>query len=347
MSETVTTLRQVHRLTPLPETFWRGVMDAPWRYDLFQLLRRVDAQGGERYPLGRAPLPKFEPLRIGQQPSMSFAPSTVAQVRQRAQSGLHEVSILSFGMFGPNGPLPVHMTEYARERIHHHQDDSLAAFADLFHHRLTLLFYRAWADAQPAVSLDRADNKRFDRYLASLIGMGQPGQMAKGSLSPHARFTHAGHLTRHSRDPEGLEKILRNYFKVPVKLAMNVPQWMPLSTREQAQLGAGRRLPRLGQSAFLGVAVRDVQHKFRIEIGPLSAEEYDRFLPGEAWVTALRDWVRQYLGLEYQWDTQILLRADAVRGAALGGGGRLGYNTWLGQQPLPIPRGDLVFSAEL
>lgn len=52
MSETVTTLRQVHRLTPLPETFWRGVMDAPWRYDLFQLLRRVDAQGGERYPLG-------------------------------------------------------------------------------------------------------------------------------------------------------------------------------------------------------------------------------------------------------------------------------------------------------
>ncbi|MEE6801926.1 type VI secretion system baseplate subunit TssG, partial [Escherichia coli O8:H10] len=75
--------------------------------------------------------------------------------------------------------------------------------------------------------------------------------------------------------------------------------------------------------------------------------EYDRFLPGEAWVTALRDWVRQYLGLEYQWDTQILLRADAVRGVALGGGGRLGYNTWLGQQPLPIPRGDLVFSAEL
>jgi type VI secretion system protein ImpH len=39
-----------------------------------------------------------------------------------------------------------------------------------------------------------------------------------------------------------------------------------------------------------------VQHKFRIEIGPLSAEEYNRFLPGEAWVTELRDWVRQYLG---------------------------------------------------
>ncbi len=70
----------------LPDAFWHGVREAPWRYDLFQLLRRIDAQGGERYPLGRAPLPKFEPLRIGQQPSMSFAPSTLAQ-RAAARRG--------------------------------------------------------------------------------------------------------------------------------------------------------------------------------------------------------------------------------------------------------------------
>lgn len=157
--------------------------------------------------------------------------------------------------------------------------------------------------------------------------MGQPGQMDNGSLSSHARFTHAGHLTRHGRDPEGLEKILRSYFKAPVKLVSNVPQWMPLSTREQAQLGAGRRMPRMGESAFLGVAVRDVQHKFRIEIGPLSAEEYNRFLPGEAWVTELRDWVRQYAGVEFEWETRVILRADAVQGATLGSHGRLGYNT--------------------
>lgn len=206
MSEVAPATLRVHRLTPLPDAFWRGVRETPWRYDLFQLLRRIDARGGERYPLGRAPLPKFEPLRIGQQPSMGFAPSTVAEVRQREENGLHEVSILSFGLFGPNGPLPVHMTEYARERIHHHQDHSLSAFADLFHHRLTLLFYRARADAQPAVSLDRDDNRRFEGYLASLIGMGQPAQMSKGSLSAHARFTHAGHLTRHGRDPEGWRK---------------------------------------------------------------------------------------------------------------------------------------------
>lgn len=332
--------------SPLSEDFWRCVMEAPWRYDLFQLLRRLDAQGGERYPLGRAPRPRFELLRIGQTPSMGFAPATLVSAGKRKNSELHEVSILSFGLFGPNGPLPVHITEYVRERKHHHHDDSLNAFADLFHHRLTLLFYRAWADAQPTVSLDRGDNHHFENYLASLIGMGQPGQMAMGKLSPHARFTHAGHLSRHARDPEGLEKILRNYFKVSVRIVSNIPQWVPLSLCNKACLGNERRLPRLGISAFIGDVVRDVQYKFRIELGPLSAEEYVCFLPGGLRVNELHDWVRQYLGIEYQWDVRLRIRADAVPGTTLGGDGRLGYSTWLGLQPLSIARGDLVFSVE-
>ncbi len=105
-------------------------------------------------------------------------------------------------------------------------------------------------------------------------------------------------------------------------------------------------MPRMGESAFLGVAVRDVQHKFRIEIGPLSAEEYNRFLPGEAWVTELRDWVRQYIGVEFEWETRVILHEDAVQGTSLGSNGQLGYNTWLGLQPQPVPRGDLVYRAE-
>ncbi len=197
---------------------------------------------------------------------------------------LHEVSILSFGLFGPNGPLPVHLTEYARERIYHHQDTSLSAFADLFHHRLALLFYRAWADAQPTVSLDRADNKRFEGYLASLIGMGQPGQMDKGSLSSHARFTHAGHLTRHGRDPEGLEKILRSYFKAPVS---NWSKTCRSGCRSPSDAnGRGCRAVAmrhaLGSRPFWASPCAMCSHKFRIEIGPLSAEEYNRFLAGRS-----------------------------------------------------------------
>lgn len=346
MTDALATKTTITRITALPASFWQNVMVAPWRYDLFSLLRRIDAQAGERYPLGRAPLPRFEPLRIGQKPSLGFAPATLAGVSKRESSPVYDVSILSFGLFGPNGPLPVHLTEYARERIDHHQDDTLTAFTDLFHHRLTLLFYRAWADAQPTVSLDRADNRRFEQYVASLIGMGQPGQLDKGSLSPHARFALAGHLTRNGRDPEGLEKILRHYFGVPVQVVENIPQWMPLSPRERARLQAGRHAPRLGESAFLGEAVRDVTHCFRIDVGPLSLSTYRQFLPGDDVAARVRDWVRQYLGIEYKWSLRVLLKHEDVSGTSLGGGERLGYSAWLGTQPLPVPRGDLVFSPE-
>jgi len=46
MSDAATAPLRVHRLTKLPDTFWHGVRETPWRYDLFQLLRRIDAQGG-------------------------------------------------------------------------------------------------------------------------------------------------------------------------------------------------------------------------------------------------------------------------------------------------------------
>ncbi|WP_273876256.1 type VI secretion system baseplate subunit TssG, partial [Serratia marcescens] len=94
---------QINALYRLPDDFWPRLRSAPYKHDLFQLLRRIDAQGGQPYLLGRAPLPRHEMLRLGQEPSLSFAPSTLAQVTPRANSPLHDVSIFSFGLFGPNG----------------------------------------------------------------------------------------------------------------------------------------------------------------------------------------------------------------------------------------------------
>ena len=39
------TRRMSLRLRRLPDRFWDELMQAPWRYDLFQLLRRIDAHG--------------------------------------------------------------------------------------------------------------------------------------------------------------------------------------------------------------------------------------------------------------------------------------------------------------
>ncbi|MEQ2024692.1 type VI secretion system baseplate subunit TssG [Xenorhabdus szentirmaii] len=334
----------IHRTCRLPEDFWQKLMQTPWQFDLFHTLRRIDAQSGAYYMLGSAPLPKYDLLRLGQKASMIFAPSTIFKVEQKKNSTLYDMLIYSFGLFGPNGPMPLHITEYVYTRQYNYQDPTLSAFINLFHHRLILLFYRAWANAQPTVSLDRQDNQRFSHYLACLTGMGLPAQKAPDTISDHARYSLSGHLSRQGHSAEGLEKILLSYFNIPLKIKQNIPQWLKIEARDQARLKAGRNMPRLGQSAFLGIALYDVQYKFRIEVGPLRMSEYESFLPGAPKSQQLRDWVHQYLGMEYAWDVQLILHQADVKGIHLSEPTKLGLNSWLGYIEQPTHRGDLLYT---
>lgn len=315
-------------LSRLPKEFWSDLTASPYDRDLFQLLRRIDAEGGQPFLLGCSPRPSDEILRLGQKPSLSFAASTVASVTSRRNSAVHDILIYSFGLFGPNGPLPLHLTEYVSERVNHYQDESLLAFVNLFHHRLIGLFYRAWANAQQTVSLDRSEQGRFDRYIAHLTGIGEASPAL--NIAPHARYFMAGHLACQSRPPEGLENILHHYFNVPVQIVQFIPQWMAIEKDEQAQLKKGRENARLGLSTFLGLAVRDVTYKFRVVLGPLSKKDYDGFLPGASLYKQLVDWVHQYVGIEFEWEVQLIMASEELNGTSLGGVQRLGLSSWLG-----------------
>ena len=122
----------------------------PWRYGFFALMRRINANPAI-YPVGTALLPEAEPFRLGQKPSLIFAPREIAEARVR--NGKLHIRLFSLGMLGPNGPLPIHVTEIAREREEQRQDPTLCNFLEIFHHRSMTLLYRAWASAQSSVSL--------------------------------------------------------------------------------------------------------------------------------------------------------------------------------------------------
>lgn len=333
-------------LMPSLQRFWQQVAHAPHAYDLYTLLRWVDARAGAPVRLGRAAHPGEEPLRIGQQPSLAFAPATLASATPAHEGALPRVSIYSFGLFGPNGPLPLHLTEYARDRARNHDDPVLSAFADLFHHRLILLFYRAWADAQPTVSLDHGRAARFDAYLASLIHQGLPSQLQRDEIPAHARYFMAGHLVRQTRNPEGLQQILRAYLGVPVEVVELVAHWLPVEPGQRTTLRARSPTRTLGGGAMLGIAVRDVQSKFELRLGPLSREQYRDLLPGTRRARQVAQWVHHYIGLEWAWDMRLILAADQVIGHTLGPGQPLGWGSWLGMRASAADADDLVYPPE-
>lgn len=323
-NRTVTTPKDLVALND----YWHKLQEDPYAHSFYQVLRYIDARSDLLKPIGRNSLPKHEPVRMRQEPSMSFAPSNLTKVdRKPGRPGT--ISILGFGLFGPNGPLPLHITEYVHERIHHHKDHTLSAFADIFHHRLISLFYRAWANSQTTVSLDRKDSA-FSRHVASLISMGVDSLLERDAIYDHVKFYFAGHLARQSRNPEGLVLILKSFFGIDVALKEFIPQWIDIHPEHQIQLGQTPLA--LGKDTILGSRIKDAQHKFRLELGPLKREEYRRFFPKEQKSKELLSWVRQYIGIELAWDVRLLLDKDEVQGIRLGQSGSLGLESFLGHR---------------
>src|SRR3954468_7658263 len=140
--------------------FFSALAATPYRYDFYQTLRRIECLYAERPRWGRAMRPAEEPVRLGQDPDLAFAPAPLASFKPGEQGRPARLQVRLLGLLGPNGPLPLHITEYARERLLHANDPTLSRFLDVFHHRLMTLFYRAWAQAQPHVSRDRPADDR-------------------------------------------------------------------------------------------------------------------------------------------------------------------------------------------
>ncbi len=306
----------------------------PWAFGFLALLRRINARHPELPRLGSARRPSDEPLRLGQAPELSFAPAELHGVAPSQQGRPPRLDVRFFGLFGPNGPLPLHLTEHARQR-RQQGDESFARFADLFHHRLLLLFWRAWAQAQPTVSLDRADDP-FGEQLGSLIGIGAPSLRRRDAAPDAARLFAAGLLVREARNAEGLENLLSLQLGRPVRVECYAGQWLALGERERSRLGGRARgrmaaASRLGQGAVLGRTVWDRQHHIRLELGPLDARAFAELLPDGGRLPELVALLRFYSGDEWGWHLSLQLEPEAAAPVRLGRHGRLGWSSWVGR----------------
>lgn len=328
------------------QAYFRQLEERPFEHDFFQAMRRIECLHPEKPRFGKALRPIDEPLRLGQEASLAFAPTALSALSPGRDGRPPRLEQRFFGMLGANGPLPLHLTEYARERILHAGDLTFARFLDIFHHRFLLLFYRAWAQAQPTVNLDRPQDDRFAAYVGALIGIGASGLQRRDEIGDHAKLFHAGLLVRQVRNAEGLRAWLAGFFRVPVEIEQFVGHWLRLPEEERTRLGVDGDGARLGIGTVIGARVWDRQHKFRIELGPLSLAQYESFLPGGTALPRLVALVRQYLCLELAWDLRLKLAPQQVPETRLGGFGRLGWTSWIGHRDRQGAAGDLILDVE-
>ncbi len=307
----------------------------------FQAMRWLENVYEDCRRFGTAVRPVDEPVRFEQAPSLAFAGSALAAFQGRREGNPARLATFGFGLFGPNGPLPLHLTEYTRD-LQRAGDKALKRFVDVFHHRMLELFYRAWANAQPTVEFDRPAEDKFAIFVGALAGLAMPTAAARTTLPDTVRYHYIGHLATQTRHADGLERILSDYFDVPMRIREFVGHWIDLPDNAKWSLGATPETGSLGTTIALGDRIWVRQDRFRVQAGPLDQHDYVRLMPGGESLRRLVDVVRTYVGDELSWDLQLVLHRDHAESTRLGGRAQLGMNTWLLSRPLERDPSDVI-----
>ena len=247
-----------------------GAEAAAEAFDFFELLRVLERDGRL---FGHGSLPDMEPARLGQHMRLGFATADLADVEEGKEGGPTRVTVANIGLLGPEGPMPLHLTRWVLDRLSQRwfagagarqtSDTTFVDFVNVLQHRMIALFYRAWADAQPAVQVERRSDDRVRSMLRSMAGIGLPGTAGPETQElDGVKLSQAAALARQVDGAERLTLFLSEAFAVPVKLEEFVGVWLPVPARLQSRLG--RAHAAIGKTATIGP--RTFNRQSRIEL---------------------------------------------------------------------------------
>lgn len=362
------------------------VLDIPHKFEFFQAVRELERERlrGEtnRETHSRSDSEKFvavgydgppdrEVIHFRGLPTLNFPPSPICQAEQiyddvDGNPTQVELSVTFLSLFGPNGSLPRHYTERILERLRAHDDPTLMEFINLFHHRALSLFYRAWQKHRltPSVELGRLlpDHEGIDiltRSLMSLCGLSTEHLLDSSHLDIDLLAYYSGHLSRRTGRSEAIQKILAHYFAIPIEIEEFVGRWIKIPEESQTWLqNSPHANCGLGRNTVSGSRVFDQTSLVRVGLGPLRIAQFRRFLPGSESYRILCELLKLLLGVDFDFEVQLILRAEDVPVLELSSsqsstgnpesmGPRLGVDSWLSSHGFEDDVRDVVFRPTL
>jgi type VI secretion system protein ImpH len=307
-------------------------------YPLVQLLERLS--GGP--PVGTSDAAPDERIRFRHDPALSFSTGDVVRVREvapgptqseegeGARARTFEVTTTFLGLTGGVSPLPNYLAEEVAQQDP--DDPRLRDFLDLFHHRLISFVYRARAkyDAPASWRSDLTD--AWSPRLFALLGIDAwepavPGP-PRWQLLRLAPLLADREVTSHTLEVAIREALGPDLGGARVAVEPFVGGWVDIAPEDRNRLG--RSPSRIGVDLVLGRRVVDVAGRFRVVIGPLSAESYPLFVGGEP-VRRAEAMIAGLVAEPIEHEIVLWLSEDAAPPVRLGRS-RLGKDSWLGGQ---------------
>jgi type VI secretion system protein ImpH len=285
--------------------------------------------------------PAREAVRFHHDPRLTFHTADVSRLqRARPSVGLGEdaepqaafdVTTTFLGLSGVVSPLPAHMAEAVA--LEDPERGTLAAFLDVFHHRLLSLLYRLLVKYDyPREYLAGAQDAWSERVLELA---GAPSAQDLEAVPRWQILRLAPLLVSHGRNARTLELALTDVLGPALPGARFtvgefVGAWVALEDQHLVRLGAANSS--LGKDFLLGTKLFDRGGKFKITVGPLGQDDVDRLRPGGDLFALLREVVGLVNVDPLTYDLELVLDAGAAPPLALSRTGttRLGLDSWLG-----------------
>ena len=229
------------------------------------------------------------------------------------------MTVAFLGLTGPSGVLPHVYTELLLER-ERAGDHTLAAFLDLFNHRLISLFYRAWEKHHVLVGPRARRRTTASRaYLFALIGLGTPPAPRPARRSRTAPCcTYAGFFAQRHRPAVVLEALLARLLRTrPSRSSSSSASWLALDPGDRSTLGPPGRHNALGVEPDRGRARLGRAGQVPAPDRPARrSSEFRAFLPDGRRSARSAELARLFVDAEFDFDVQLVLKAEEVPPAA-------------------------------
>ena len=341
------------------------LFEKPYEFDFFAAVRALERLQPQKKAIGGEAAPADEIARFRPLLSLSFPPSQIVELELgNDERTMPLLTVTFFGLYGISGVLPTHYTQMMLDLIRDVRGPerrSLRDWLDLFNHRLTSLFYKAWEKYRFTIPYERGDAflrepDTFTLAIRSLMGFGSAGHQSRlqvrapalgevaaewewgpahsktdasmlAKIDDLALMRYAGFFAQRPRNVQNLEALLADYFQLPVAVESFRGQWLAIAESNQTQLGS---FGTLGVDAVAGERVWDVQSCFRVRLGPLTFDQFTELLPDPEPVRARKSLylvmqlARTFAGPELDFDLQLVLAAPEVPEVHLADGPGIG-----------------------
>ncbi len=302
-----------------------------YSFPFFKAVQLLESIFPDKKPLGHSLLPSEEVVRFTSKPGFAFPPTEISSIECKDKDRPVNMEVAFMGLTGPSGVLPHWYNELVLDTVYH-KNTGLKDFYDIFNHRFISLFYLAWKKNNLPASYRHGEEDTVSNYFRSLAGLMAPGLVERMGL-PQKSLVHyySGLLSRQIPSAVTIEAIVETFSGTTVNVEPFVERVIHISPEDQTQIGLANG--QLGIDAVCGSVAWECQTKFRVNLGPMDYDGFQRFLPDGEMHHSAFSLVRYIVGIEFEFEIRVYLKREECPSCILGREAppypRVGWSTWL------------------